>query len=333
MYWVLLLLVASREVRAEEEEDKRAECIMWSHLENQTMPLQDQGHATCTTNDQCSGFSCHGEFKENPVTFGMRVLYCQEPPGLELFGHAPQFNAQNFSHVFKHGSRYEIPGVFLNQQALDLEGAPRLPMMPSDVPGLNLYFVVTMEPVPGKETLNCGLEIQACVNTSVVQNDLVKKLHGEEMCIIKKPIFNNTEIPVPRCQSENKYPAKVLVGEVCNVNEVGQCGEHMTCVQASEESEMGKCECLSSYRQQADRTCVENLPLAGPQPSVQEASGGAQVGVAVICLLILVVVSVLGVILVRRYRLLPRFKARLTNTPYEDIVISEGKPSTKPSPA
>ena len=38
--------------------------------------------------------------------FGMRVLHCQEPPGLELFGHAPQFNANNFSHVFKHGSRY-----------------------------------------------------------------------------------------------------------------------------------------------------------------------------------------------------------------------------------
>ena len=34
----------------------------------------------------------------------------------------------------------------------------------------------------------------------------------------------------------------------------------------------------------------------------------------------------------RRYRLFPRFKARLTNTPYEDIVISEGKPN-KPSPA
>ena len=43
----------------------------------------------------------------SPVMFGMRVLHCQEPPGLELFGHAPQFNANNFSHVFKHGSRYE----------------------------------------------------------------------------------------------------------------------------------------------------------------------------------------------------------------------------------
>ena len=212
--------------------------------------------------------------------------------------------------------RYEIPGVFLNQHALDLEGAARLPMMPSDVPGLNLYFVVTMEPVPGKETLNCGLEIQACVNTSVVQNDLVKKLHGEEMCIIKKPIFNNTEIPVPKCESHNKYPAEVLVGEVCNVAESGQCGEHMTCTQVmagreereestvkmlqeSEDSQMGKCECLSSFRQQADRTCVENLPLVTPQPRVQEASGGAQAVVAVICILVLVVVSVLGVVLVR----------------------------------
>ena len=44
--------------------------------------------------------------QDSPVMFGMRVLHCQEPPGLELFGHAPQFNANNFSHVFKHGSRW-----------------------------------------------------------------------------------------------------------------------------------------------------------------------------------------------------------------------------------
>ena len=133
----------------------------------------------------------------------------------------------------------------------------------------------------------------------MVQNDLVKKLHGDEMCIIKKPIFNNTEIPVPLCNSENKYPAKVLVGEVCNINEIGQCGEHMTCTQASEDSQMGKCECLSRYRQRADRTCVENISLSSPQPRVQEGSGGPQVVVAVICLLVLVVASVLGVVLVR----------------------------------
>lgn len=127
--------------------------------------------------------------------------------------------------------RYEIPGVFLNQKTLDMDGEslPKLPMMPSDVPGLNLYFLVSMEPMPGGKTLNCGLEIQACVNTSVVDNEMVRRLHGDEMCVINKPIFNDTEIPVPEC--EETYPAKVLVGEMCNVNEIGQCGEHMTCVQ------------------------------------------------------------------------------------------------------
>ena len=125
-------------------------------------------------------------------------------------------------------------------------------------------------------------------------------MHGDEMCIIKKPIFTNTEIPVPVCDSENKYPAKVLVGEVCNSNEVGQCGEHMTCTMSGEEdSQMGKCECLSSFRQQADRTCVENIALSSSHPRVQEASGGAQVVVAVICILILVVASVLGVLVFR----------------------------------
>ena len=44
-------------------EEERAECVMWSHLENKTMPLQDQGHATCRTNDECSGFTCEGHFK------------------------------------------------------------------------------------------------------------------------------------------------------------------------------------------------------------------------------------------------------------------------------
>ena len=36
--------------------------------------------------------------------------------------------------------------------------------------------------------------------------------------ISRKPIFNNTEIPVPHCAET--YPAQPLVGEVCNANEV-----------------------------------------------------------------------------------------------------------------
>ena len=39
------------------------------------------------------------------------------------------------------------------------------------------------------------------------------------------------EIPVPECSA--RYPAQVLVGEMCNSNEVDQCGDHMTCVQVS----------------------------------------------------------------------------------------------------
>merc|ERR1719297_392673 len=87
---MMLLVMMMGMIKGDQD---RAECIMWSHLENKTMPLQDQGHATCRTNDECSGFSCEGTFKDSPVMFGMRVLHCQEPPGLELFGHAPQFNA------------------------------------------------------------------------------------------------------------------------------------------------------------------------------------------------------------------------------------------------
>ena len=37
LHTVSLLLLVSTIIMAEEE---RAECIMWSHLENQTMPLQ-----------------------------------------------------------------------------------------------------------------------------------------------------------------------------------------------------------------------------------------------------------------------------------------------------
>ena len=92
---IALLLFSLKLARSDvkNEKSERAECVMWSYLENKTMPLQDQGHATCVTNDECTGFTCEGMFKEKPVRFGMKVHNCQEPPGLELFGHAPQFNA------------------------------------------------------------------------------------------------------------------------------------------------------------------------------------------------------------------------------------------------
>ena len=66
MRLLVAVLVAVAGAGAEEgagADSERAECVMWAHLENKTMPLQDQGHATCRTNDECSGFTCDGHFK------------------------------------------------------------------------------------------------------------------------------------------------------------------------------------------------------------------------------------------------------------------------------
>lgn len=303
-------------------EDK-PECVMWSYLENKTMPLQDQGHATCVTNDQCTGFGCEGVFKEQPVRFGMKVLNCQEPPGLELFGHAPMYNAYNFSHVFKHGSRYEVPGAMLNAQNINIsQTVPGFPQLPGGVPGLNIYFVVSMEPNPANHTLRIGLEVQACMNTSLMHPAALQHMGDnkpEEMCILRKPIFNNTEIPVPHCRET--YPAQPLVGEVCNANEVGSCGTHQQCSQEEEGETMGKCECLSQYTVKSDRTCVQR-PEAQPRVDVRSPGSSGVVGGVVSVLVVLAIIVLVGG-LVHRYRLVPRLRARLTNTPYEDIVISD----------
>lgn len=94
-------------------------------------------------------------------------------------------------------------------------------------------------------------------------------------------------------------------------------------IQDSDESETGKCECLSSFRwelsknskdtirkiknnyshsrQKADRTCEEDAPQ--PQPRVASGSeagaGAGAVIAAVLCILALVVISILGVTFVR----------------------------------
>lgn len=46
-----------------DEKRHRAECQMWSKLENKTLPLQDKGHANCTTNEECTGFKCVGVYQ------------------------------------------------------------------------------------------------------------------------------------------------------------------------------------------------------------------------------------------------------------------------------
>ncbi len=49
-------------------------------------------------------------FQDQGLSFGMKVLPCNDEPGVQIFGYAPQFSAKNFSHVFSHEDQYDIPG-------------------------------------------------------------------------------------------------------------------------------------------------------------------------------------------------------------------------------
>ena len=49
-------------------------------------------------------------FQGKELSFGMRVLPCQSTPGIEIYGHAPQVNSKNFSHIFNHKELYDVPG-------------------------------------------------------------------------------------------------------------------------------------------------------------------------------------------------------------------------------
>ena len=60
VFWVTCWLSA---FGLEDHMMHKAECQMWSKLENKTLPLQDQGHANCTTNSQCTGFDCKGIYQ------------------------------------------------------------------------------------------------------------------------------------------------------------------------------------------------------------------------------------------------------------------------------
>ena len=55
--------MASAASLSSEGERSAAACKMWSKLENKTLPLQNEGHANCTTNDQCTGFTCKGIYQ------------------------------------------------------------------------------------------------------------------------------------------------------------------------------------------------------------------------------------------------------------------------------
>ena len=76
MRLLVAVLVGVAEAGAGAEQE-RAECVMWAHLENKTMPLQDQGHATCRTNQECSGFTCDGHFKVRKYSLNTKYFLIQ----------------------------------------------------------------------------------------------------------------------------------------------------------------------------------------------------------------------------------------------------------------
>ena len=50
---------------------------------------------------------------------------CQHPPGVEIYGSAPQFNAKNFSHIFTHKAEYEVPGKFCFRPSFKVSTFPQ----------------------------------------------------------------------------------------------------------------------------------------------------------------------------------------------------------------
>jgi hypothetical protein len=94
----------------------------------------------------------------------------------------------------------------------------------------------------------------------------------------------------------------------------------------------GLCECLSEFEKKPDRTCVTRafiLPsssstiLSQPHQADSGQQSAGAIAAGVISALIVIVALCIGLFLAHRHRLLPRLRAKLSNSPYEDIVISD----------
>lgn len=323
---------------------KRPECQMWSKLENKTLPLQDQGHANCTTNSQCTGFDCKGIYQDQGLDFGLEVLPCTNPPGVKIFGSAPQFHAKNFSHIFVHGQDYEIPGAILNSSMLPSSAV--LPESETESIKGRLEVQIHMD----KEThiMKMGLVIKACINAT---------------CLFTRKVFDGTEVPVPQCS--NQITTESTDDLYCNINELFSCGENQVCVQLEAlHPNLGQCQCKQGFDKQADGTCLslaeedemiakhkeeerskaqQPLPIAKesgfvetkhkappaarPAPHIKEGSTSGAIAAGVVSVLIVILVGGGFAYMVTRTRLVPRLRARITNTPYNDIAINERNPA------
>lgn len=310
-----------------DEKRHRAECQMWGKLENRTLPLQNQGHADCAVNKECTGFMCKGQYQKKDIAFGMRVMPCQQPPGVEIYGSAPQFNAKNFSHIFTHKAEYEVPGALLNVSMLPEHVVGAGPLIKGLKGRLEVHLTVNHD----NNTLTLGLTAKACVNST---------------CLFSKPVFNRTEIPVPECT--NKITSnEPKANSACKLSDITACGVNQACQQTDPKSPWGICTCLSGYSLQDDNTCELNQPEGPPKPKrdlvnntppavksnkgpelsaeprrEEGSNNGTIAAVAVSLMMVLVLIGV-GFIVATKTTVGTRLRARLTNTPYGDIAVSD----------
>jgi len=327
---------------------------MWAKLENKTLPLQDQGHANCTTNSDCTGFTCKGIYQDRGLDFGLQVMPCSTPPGVKIFGSAPQFNAKNFSHIFVHGNDYEIPGAILNSSIL-----PATSVLPSSDSNAQIKgrLEVNLQMDTDSHVMTLGLFIKACVNHT---------------CLFRRKVFDGTTIPVPKCTNHIKNEGEDLkkADSFCNINELFSCGENQVCVQLQPDQNMGRCQCLQGYDKQNDGSCmslkdedellanqreefrkshpkishsvetssgesykplpiakdsgyVHNKVNANPSPQVGGGNSGGAIAAGVVSVLIVILVVTGFTYMITRTRLIPRLRAQITNKPYEDIIIND----------
>jgi len=315
--------------------EDRPECVMWGRLENKTVQLQNQGHANCITNSECTGFNCVGVYQDQPMNFGMRVLPCEAQPGVELFVNAPQFSTKNFSHVFSHDDKYDIPGSLFNMN--DMFGPMITPNAGDNMRG---KLEVSLKMDHSRSVMIIGLSLEACVN---------------DQCATKLPILKDSEIPVPPCDSISSTNQAVLkkVNSVCSVSDLSGCGEHQVCEQIDKSSSTGICQCQTGFASQNDGACIalDNERIANSSPvrldedlegenhrdkkaiipaqtsdskqSSDAPSGGAIAAAVISIIVVVVLITGAAFYIVMRTRLVPRIRARMTNTPYECANLSQ----------
>ena len=69
-----------------------------------------------------------------------------------------------------------------------------------------------------------------------------------------------------------------------------------------------------------------------PAPHVTEGSSSGAIAAGIVSVLIVILIGFGFMYMVTRTRLVPRLRARITNTPYEDIIINDRNPQNLNNP-